>query len=108
MDPLLPFALTLGMVIAASQQATVMEQYAARARHSQAVVAQPAWEYPPLAYYPAPPAPALAEVPMPAQPAPAARKDSSAARNFTAHWQSFMQPSISRSAPPAALPAWQR
>ncbi len=104
MDPLLPFALTLGMVIAASQQAAVMEQYAARARHPQAVVAQPAWEQPPLTYFPPPPAPALAEVPMSAQPAPAARKDSSASQAFTAHWQNFMQPSISRPAPPA----WQR
>ena len=101
MDPLLPFALTFGMVIAASQQAAVMEQYAARARHPQASVAQPTWCPPPAVD-----CPAAAAVPV--VPSSPARRNSSASRDFAAHWQSFMQPSISRSAPPAAVPAWQR
>lgn len=58
MDPFLPIALTFGMIVAASQQAAVIEQYAARARQGQTAVAQPVWEAPPVAYVSVPPVPA--------------------------------------------------
>ena len=50
MDPFAVFALTVGMVIAASQQAAVMEQYAAHARAVQPQIAQPVAEAFPVAY----------------------------------------------------------
>lgn len=59
MDPFAVFALTVGMVIAASQQAMVMEQYAARA--AQPPFAQAAPDTPPVAYVAA--APYAAPVP---------------------------------------------
>lgn len=57
MDPLLPFALTLGMIIAASEQAAIMERYAAHAHEARPMMVPPATE--------------LAPVPLAAAPAPA-------------------------------------
>jgi len=170
MDPFAIFALTVGMAIAASQQAAVMEQYAARGRYAQPVVAQPAWEPAPVAYVPVAPAPApvpgwvagaavgsqvgalvsasnpivrcrgracgmgfdprpvvagavigglighAATTPPPAvalaavEAAPVARRSPSASREFTDHWQNFMEPSVSRAAAPRVqpVPAWGR
>lgn len=154
MDPFAAFALTIGMVIAASHQAAVMEQYAARAPavHARMVQAQP--DSYPVAYVAG--APVAAPVPgwvagaavgsqigalasaanpvvrcggracgigydaapviagavigglighaattpppvvyaRPAEPPPiASGASSAAARQFTDHWQAFMQPS---------------
>ena len=90
MDPVAAFALILGTTVVASHNAAVMEQYAARVRYAQPVVAQPAWEPAPLA--------------------PAPRHSPAASRAFQDHWQNFMQPSVSRSAEPAAIsaPGWGR
>ena len=162
MDPFAVFALTVGMVIAASQQAAVMEQYAARARAVQPQITQPMAEALPVAYAlatpAAPPVPGwipgaavgaqigalasaanpvvrcggracgvgydprpviagaliggligqVASTPPPvvhaqvleAQPI-ASRRSHASTREFTDHWQAFMQPSVSRSAEPA-------
>lgn len=166
MDPFAIFALTFGMAIAASQQAAVMEQYAAHARYAQ-VVAQPAWGPAPLAYVPVAPAPTPvpgwvagaavgsqvgarvsasnpvircggracgvsfdprpvvagavigglighaattppAAVRAPVEVTPMARRSSSASREFTDHWQNFMEPSVNRAAAPRAqsMPGW--
>jgi hypothetical protein len=97
MDPFAVFALTFGMAAAASHQAAVMEHYAARNRYAQTVVVQPAWEHAPVAYVPMAPAPApmpVARAPLEAT--PIARRSTSASREFTDHWQNFMQPSASR------------
>lgn len=158
MDPFAVFALTVGMVITASQQAMVMEQYAARAA-AQPQLAHAVPEAPPVAYvaaapYPAPipgwvagasvgaqigalasaaspvvncrgracgvgydsrpviagaligglvghaasapPAVVYARVP---EPQPVARRGASgSSREFTDHWQAFMQPSAGRRA----------
>jgi len=170
MDPFAAFALTFGMIAAASHQAAVMEDYA-RARHAPMVVAQPAWEPAPLAYYvpvasvppPVPgwaagaavgaqvgalasaanpvlrcggracgvgfdPAPVLAGAvigglighaastppvvaAVPPSPPPAAPRRSSAdSREFTRHWQEFMQPAVPRSAehPASRTGGWGR
>lgn len=168
MDPFAAFALTVGMVIAASQQAAVMEQYAARARYAQAAAAPPAWEPAPVAYAPLAPVPppvpgwaagaavgsqvgalvsasnpvvrcggracgagldprpvvagavigavigqaasyppaVVAQAAGPAAPAP--RGDPAATRAFQDHWQSFMQPSVSRSSGSMPVPGWGR
>jgi hypothetical protein len=39
---------------------------------------------------------------------PMARRSSSASREFTDHWQNFMEPSVSRAAAPQApsVPGW--
>ena len=86
MDPFVPVAMTFGMLVAASQQAAIMEHYAARARYAPPAVVQPAWI----------PADAAA-VQCPCAPSPAvvaARTQASSA--YIAHWQDFMQPSVSR------------
>jgi len=51
-----------------------------------------------------------AAVRAPVEVAPMARRSSSASREFTDHWQNFMQPSVGRSAEPAAIsaPGWGR
>lgn len=168
MDPFAAFALTFGMMIAASQQAAVMEQYAARTRYAYPVATEPAWENAPVAYVPAAAAPApipgwvagaavgtqvgalvsasnptlrcrgracgagydpvpviagavigglvghAATTPppvrVPIEVTPAARRSSSSSREFTDHWQDFMQPSVSRSAAPSvqSVPGWGR
>lgn len=99
MDPFVPVALTFGMLVAASQQAAIMEQYAARARYAPPAVVQPAW-----ADSSAP----MALCPCPAPPAVVAAR-SQASGEFIAHWQDFMQPSGGRGAGGAGNPGnWNR
>lgn len=163
MDPFVPLALTFGMIVAASQQAAIMEQYAAHSRHARAATEPaPAWGQVPIVSVPvatAPPPvpgwvagaavgsqigalasagnpvvhcrgracgvgfdprpviagaviggllghaastpPPLAYV-APAAPAePPSTQGSASSREFTDHWQRFMQPSVSRAAGPA-------
>ena len=86
MDPFVPVALTFGMLVAASQQAMLMEQYAARARYATPVAVQPVWV----------PADAGAvQCPCPPSPAVVAARTQGSSE-FIAHWQDFMQPSVSR------------
>lgn len=97
MDPCAVFTLTFGTAIVAGRNAAVMEQYAARVRYAQPVVAQPAWEPAPVAC-------------VPVAPAAAPRSSPAASRAFQDHWQNFMQPSVRRpaGAPPASVPGWGR
>lgn len=147
MDPFVPLALTFGMIVAASQQAAIMEQYAAYGRQAHAVAPAappvPGWVQgaavgsqvgamasaanplvhcrgracgvgfdprpviagavigglighaasttPPVAY---------ADADAAASAEPPSTRSSASSREFTDHWQRFMQPSVGRSARP--------
>lgn len=146
MDPFAAFALTFGMIVAASQQAAIMEQYAAHGRQAYAVAPAPppvpGWVqgaavgsqvgamasaanpvvhcrgracgvgFDPrpviagaviggLIGHAASMPPPVAYIPAAAPAEPASTRDSASSREFTDHWQRFMQPAVGRSARPA-------